>query len=433
MSGRSFKTEKRKRAGRFVGAFELPGNPGSIGELQLTGPNIHLKLHGNSPFPFIGGHPHIYGHAFTGERLSLIQCLTASTTGSGMAPTSAQHQADIIPHYAAVGRVHLDPDKELISEIHLATRDLNTQCHDFDAFGYVADPRAIIDTIVLGNDGKPIHEVGENPKVFYFSGKETIAEVSTAIGIVAIRHRPRYSFQGTTGFFMKNGIFMSIRPVRNLNFWDACNSISKALGFIWMIAGRPQKIRSFHLTTSLIIGGIQQLVEIYPRYQWYSDCEPDRGKLNRFDMPLDPIRHRPEFEAVLSRWIERDGRWRASRVRYFGCLSHGSYDPERLIAAANMFDILPEEAVPSSSELSSELAATRDRCTELFRQHPRGIDRDSALSALGRLGKPSLPKKVAYRVSIVEKAVEGKFPDLGFVAGLAVKCRNFFVHGARVC
>ena len=66
----------------------------------------------------------------------------------------------------------------------------------------------------------------------------------------------------------------------------------------------------------------------------------------------------------------------------------------------------------------------------MFRKHPPGIDRNSVLSALGRLGQPSLPKKVAHRVSIVESKLGRGFPDLQFVANVAVQCRNFFVHGS---
>ena len=105
------------------------------------------------------------------------------------------------------------------------------------------------------------------------------------------------------------------------------------------------------------------------------------------------------------------------------------YGPERLVAAANMFDILPTDAVPSTFDLPDELAVTRDKCTTLFRMHPAGVDRNSALSALGRLGKPSLPKKVAHRVAIIDSKLGEQFPELQFVTSIAVRCRNFFVHG----
>ena len=55
---------------------------------------------------------------------------------------------------------------------------------------------------------------------------------------------------------------------------------------------------------------------------------------------------------------------------------------------------------------------------------------DSALSALGRIGKPSLPKKVAHRIGVVQSQLGAQFPDLLIVATTAVKCRNFLVHGS---
>jgi hypothetical protein len=95
-----------------------------------------------------------------------------------------------------------------------------------------------------------------------------------------------------------------------------------------------------------------------------------------------------------------------------------------------MFDILPVDAVPIATELPDYFTTTSDACGAMFRKYPAGIDRDSALSALGRLGKPSLPEKIAHRVSIVHSKLGERFPDLQVVAGIAVKCRHFFVHGS---
>lgn len=46
------------------------------------------------------------------------------------------------------------------------------------------------------------------------------------------------------------------------------------------------------------------------------------------------------------------------------------------------------------------------------------------------MGQPSLPKKVLHRATIVESQLGAKFPDLAFSAGIAVKLRNYFVHGS---
>ena len=118
-----------------------------------------------------------------------------------------------------------------------------------------------------------------------------------------------------------------------------------------------------------------------------------------------------------------------ARVRYHGCLRKGnSYDVDRLIAAANMFDILPKEAVPLASEMPAELVAAQTECRAIFK-HLRGVERDSVVMALSKMGEPSLPKKVLHRVSMVHRALGHRFPELALVARNAIKCRNFFVHG----
>lgn len=65
-----------------------------------------------------------------------------------------------------------------------------------------------------------------------------------------------------------------------------------------------------------------------------------------------------------------------------------------------------------------------------MRKQPCSTERDSAISALSRMDKePSLKAKILYRVKIVSRLLDHKFPDLETVAKRAVDCRNFFVHG----
>ncbi len=112
------------------------------------------------------------------------------------------------------------------------------------------------------------------------------------------------------------------------------------------------------------------------------------------------------------------------------CLSKGNYyDADRLIAAANMFDILPAEAVPLPTALPDGLAESRAECLAILKKHPPSQDRDSAISAIKRMGKPSLPKKILCRTAMVEKHFKPKFGELSYVVKLAVLCRNYFVHG----
>lgn len=106
-------------------------------------------------------------------------------------------------------------------------------------------------------------------------------------------------------------------------------------------------------------------------------------------MPLDPIGRQGEFSAVLKDWIARDPTWRQARGRWLtGLGKDNRYDVNRLIAAANMFDILPADAGPPPETPSAEMLAAKEQCLALLKKLKASPDRDSVIGALGRIGKP---------------------------------------------
>ena len=98
-----------------------------------------------------------------------------------------------------------------------------------------------------------------------------------------------------------------------------------------------------------------------------------------------------------------------------------------------MFDLLPPEAFPDKPEISEDLKSARDKCQEIFKKLPSNPDRDSVLSALGRVGKnTSLKKKIRHRTQLlIEQVGEDKIPTLLEVIDEAVNCRNRYVHGPK--
>ncbi len=422
---------KKNQPNRFLGTYTLPGGQSVVGELRLKGSSTLLKLHSDEFLARVEAAACVKGIAYTGECLTLIDCHSPGMGQTSFKGAPTRYHADVFPHYVAIGRCHLNPDQPHVSAIHFTTNDLTTLFYDFDAFSHVIDAKPIIDLVLQERRQIRPVEAGEWPQVLYFTGKDCIAEVHTAIGKVSVHHRPRYSMGGPTGVFMKNRIVVSIEPDHPVAFRGALGRMYDVACFLSMAAGRTQGIDHIYVTTTEVVDDIPQSLTVHPSYRWKASDKSEQHKPQPGDVPLDPIRHRAEFDAVLSDWISRHGGWQVARLRYLGCMRKANkYDTERLVAAANMFDILPADAVPLATELPEDLAATKDACAAMFREHSPGIDRDSALSALGRLGKPSLPKKVAHRVSIVESRLGGRFPDLQFVAGVAVKCRNFFVHGS---
>jgi hypothetical protein len=121
-----------------------------------------------------------------------------------------------------------------------------------------------------------------------------------------------------------------------------------------------------------------------------------------------------------------------ARNRFTNCFVRGNeYDIDRLVGAANMFDILPDSAVPKDVVLPQNILNAKKECESIFRNLSLSPERDSVLNALGRLGKSSLKRKVRFRAKYILDIAGDRFPDLIQVLDEAVNCRNHYVHGSK--
>jgi hypothetical protein len=147
---------------------------------------------------------------------------------------------------------------------------------------------------------------------------------------------------------------------------------------------------------------------------------------------LDAVQHPTAFSSVLANWLERQPTWQDARARFLSCFAkQHRYDIDRLIAAANMFDILPSTAVPLEVRLSKELEEAKEQCRQIFTalKDKKSLERLSLLQALGRIGKSNLKHKIHHRAELIIEAVGDRFPELIWVVDHAVDCRNHYVHG----
>jgi len=424
------KRKQKKTPIQYIGVFPQETGESVIGELKLKGSDTLLKLHSDKPLSAMTSISSLEGTAYTGECITLIDCYSPGSGHTFVKGQPVKYHTDIFPHFVAIGNRHLNPEKPNIALIEFSTNDLSSIFHDFDAFGHVIDSKTVIHSVLEERRKIRPVESGERPLVAYFTGKDCITEASTEIGKISVHHRPTYNMGGPTGVFMDNRIVVSIEPESSITFDEAIDRLHRIANFLSVVAGRAQRVSHIRVNTEDSLEAPSIPLSITPTLPWKgsksSNLKPHPG-----DIPLDAVRRPDEFNTVLSNWIKRDKDWRIARVQHIGCMKkENKYGTDRLVSAANMFDILPEHATPLPVELSDELIATRDVCRALFKKLPVGIDRNSVLNALGRMGKPSLPKKVSYRASIVTTELGRIFPELNFIAGIAVKCRNFFVHGS---
>ena len=303
--------------------------------------------------------------------------------------------------------------------------------YDFDAFGHVTNADSIIDSVLAERRRIRPVQTGEYPQVAYFTGKLTIIEVATRIGKVAVTHQPSFNLGGPDGVYIKNRMVVSVEPDSAVTFDTAIERMMSVVRFLSVISGRRQGVHDIHVQTTASRESVPRPLPVY----WSNAPKGEGAKTSYLkphpgDVPLDSIQRPEEFSAVLRNWIAREDGWRVARARYLsGLYKSNNYDADRLVAAANMFDILPADAVPLPATLPADLDETRAACIASLKKHPPGQDRDTAIAALKRMGRPSLPKKVQHRTALVEKHFADRFSELAYVIKLAVQSRNYFVHG----
>lgn len=420
---------------RLLGTFLLPSGQEVFGELRVRGRNTVLRLRDKHLIPSLGSVKVIYGETHDRHKISCLGCVVSSSGLGWTEDKSEYHYADIFPHFVAIGHEHLSPQQPSITAMRFTLDDLKVLFYDFDAFGRVFDAGSLIESVVSANSlGRQV-PIGDLPIITYFTGKRDVVAVETAIGKISVRHSPssgQSGWSGPSGVAIQNQMMVIVEPQSPVPLKDCMERTGTVLRFLSLLAGRRQGIKfmdldlatesdrprhSLHLKLSFAPGSGKQKGD--------SSYKPHPG-----DIPLNAIRQPDEFAAVLKEWISREPKWWVARVRYANCLSKGSsYTVDRLIAAANMFDILPVEAFPAVTEIPPELALARDECLAIFRKQPPGIGRDSVILALKRMNRPSLPTRVMHRASIVEREMGSLLPDLSVVLKTAVKCRNYFVHG----
>lgn len=426
----SNKGKRKNQPTRFLGVFTLPEGQTAIGELILDGSKTILKLHSSESLGQPESSVCVTGAAYSGESITLLDSINhgSGVTWSEGSPT--RYDTEIFPHYAAIGRHHIDPTEKCITSVNFTTNDLATLFYDFDAFGHMIDAKPIIDEVLREHRVMRPVETGERPLVAYFTGKFCIAEVNTRIGKISAHHRPNHNMGGPGGVYIENQIVVSIEPESPIDFKTAIESVFQVTCFLGMAAGRTQGFDKLEIGLMAMPDEAHPSLNVYPSLGWKVGGGRKQNVPSPGDVPLDPINRRDEFDRVLANWISRHTSWREARGRYLGCLRKANkFDPDRIVAAANMFDILPSDAVPTPTVLSDQLSKTLGECKKMLRVLPTGPDRDSALSALGRIGGATLRNKIEARTALIESKIPGAFPDLNLVAATAVKCRNFYVHG----
>ncbi|MEZ5649442.1 MAG: hypothetical protein R3E87_02725 [Burkholderiaceae bacterium] len=416
-----------------LGQFDLGDGRTVHGELTFDGDDTRLRLTDSSLIVLDEQkHRTIRGTLTDLTQVILLNCIAIENLGSRSRGHAHSYFASVYPHFVLEGSHQLDPDQASISAIYFDVDDAATIFYDYSAFGSAHEPERYIDQLVRQPDGVKTPRTGDEPREVYFAGRRQIVSVTFNGGTVSASHNPAWNLGGPNGISIHNRISNSI-TLSELSTFDHAIGLAIRLGrFLGLVAGRPQNISNVQVSTS------EESPDGWYKVYW---CNPPGRKLigkskdrlpHPADLPLDAVEKQDEFVTVLRGWLNSDAERLRARVNFLNSFAYEHhYSVERLVGAANAFDLLPDSALPRQFPVDPAVLSARDQCRAIFKALPDSPDRNSVLGALGRVGGPSLKQKVRHRASRIAAQRPDLFPHLLAVLDLAIDCRNYYVHGTE--
>lgn len=419
---------------KLGGNFQIGEGRTILGELDIRGTETSLYLHDEGFFHVEDQVADcISGMLHDRTMVTVLHSTVHSGFGSATRNDRKFHFAELRPGYVVRGNRHVSATRAEITKVTFHIGDAENVFYDFDAMGHVIDPRPLIEAVVAANERRIDRRIPTGPAadIAYFAGRTELADVATAIGRVRVYHQPSPSHPlATREVGMRNRTLLEVSFEEPRLLTGALDAVLALLRFLEIIAGRPQDIDGIWLDTA----GQERPrpLELYWTHGPRRPTAWEERSPHPAEILLRVVDDPEQFATVLRRWLDADVGRMDARVRFSnGWEQQRSYPIDRLVGAANMFDILPDDAFPPAAPLGADVLSARAEAKRVFRELPDSPERASVLSALGRLGRATLRSKVRARAALVSDALREPLPHLDVVTDEAVRCRNHYVHGSR--
>lgn len=362
------------------------------------------------------------------RKVSLIGChITGPGTNYRDGHLSLSYK--MFPSYIICGNRHFSDTGEDISKISFVLDDVIALFSGTDAFGCMTNPKEKLQRMMYAKDPLKKVAIGNNPWITYYTGGAEIFSVDTTVGKVVARHSPTLHLSGPEGMNIANKIFFDIEFDRACTIGRAFSQMWKVIRFLELNMGRAQGLVEILVNA----GVVRELESTYVYTNMFPTPQHSEGPFGTTASlaPLmNAVQDADKLTAVLSKWLARDSAWYAARSRFAdGWQKNWDYDTDRLIRAANIFDLLPKDEFPPNEELPNNIAAAIEETRQKFKDLPKHPVCTSILNALGYARALTLRKKVHSRAQILIDRIGERIPDIDQVINEAINCRNLYVHG----
>ncbi len=411
-------SETRTLAGKIhIGKFQIGIDEDYVGRLNIVDPKQPLLtlLHsGQARWIEIPDPPAtIMGELTCGTQVTLLGC------------KKQVNSTNLSLDYVVSGRQHLHESDKDIVEIQFTVDDTKSLRWDPVFPGSTED---------ASNTETGIIEWNWIPELFQADTALGRISAKYAWSIPPVRSLPPFP----SDLHIQSDIVISLTFLSECSLESAFRDARKIIYFLAMISGYP-------------IAMVQAAIFLKSIPTWKFEVLPVPYYLPIYDSvssgsDTEPIVKDGEAMAqLLTQWValgegvqEGDNiasRWEARKRYHTSCLLKGHvFDEDRLVAAANLYDLLPSSAVQSDFHVASDFRSAIEAARCIIKKLPKGDDihhtRSRGLAALARLRKPTLKNKIQARAKIITDQAAPDFDQIGLITDKAVQLRNEFVHGS---
>ena len=411
------------------GIFRISENVELPGTITLNGEESVLHIWTNDPLSVESlDSETISGVLDNQQEVSLIDCIDIGEKRLFGKKGMSRHYK-LFPHYAVIGQRHYSHLDKTISRVSFIIDDATALFHDRSAFGSILISPDQMPEVQSIDVFSKIPFEGNHPIVAYWTGKEEIFSANTLIGRISAFHRPTFDMGGPEGTAITNEIVVDVEFEELLSISCMDAEIRKLLRFFQCVVGRPQNLMRLEIVEKDSNNDERSTVHLnmYPNHRRTSGSRDPDFRDILIDAGDDPS----SFSHVLCLWLERNDARRIARSRYFSGWTRGNtYDADRMVGAANMFDLLPTEAIPSDAAVENCLEEAIEKSRAIFLNLAKSQKCQQILSYLGRFKRPTLKEKIRYRSALITSEIGDAIPDIDTVTDAAVDLRNVFVHGS---
>lgn len=410
-----------QHSGRFLLSPDLEVN----GTLALSGRDATLRLWAPERF-HVPSKTTINGRLDDLRSVSLIGCRVISQQSLSRHDRYTCSLV-VLPQCIVFGHHDFSADDDVVTQISLDLEHSLAIFDDSDAYGTVFNNPDILESIIASQQLGRTITIDDWNWVAYYTGKKNVFSADTAIARVSADHRPTFTMGDPSNFGLIKKTELCLTFHNALTVMESLHRVDRVLQFFDLVVGRPMVVSEIRMATALDVAS--EPAHIYPTVYTARRRRPDDRDLGTNTILINPVQKASAFSELLTHWVAKDDSWAPARARLRGTWAARHYSVDRLVAAANVFDLLPIDIYGSKPLLSQDLKDAKRQARTLFRGLPESQGRSYLLGCLGRLDAWTLKRKIGHRAGCIVNTIGALIPHIDDVIRDAVALRNDYVHG----